>query len=148
MVYLAGFKCFLSGMLGIVSNSYISSFPLGKKRGEKIGSLCSFLLTVKLQSSQVKHTSQDTINEFIIWKLNPLVVVDIFRFISACVMSREFTREAVRTFLSAQFPWIWCECLLRNLIHSKIFYLTRYREVLVKYSLLITHAGMLIWIWH
>ena len=30
------FQIFLSGMLGIGRNSYISSFPLGKKRGEKI----------------------------------------------------------------------------------------------------------------
>ena len=35
-----------------------------------------------LQSSQVKRTPQDAINEFIIRKLNTLVVVD-FRFISA-----------------------------------------------------------------
>ena len=35
-----------------------------------------------LQSSQVKRTLQDFIDEFIIRKLNPLVVVD-FRFISA-----------------------------------------------------------------
>ena len=42
-------------------------------------------------------------------------------------------------FLPAQFPWIWCKCLLRNYIHSKIFNLTKYREVLVKYSLFITH---------
>ena len=35
-----------------------------------------------LQSSQVKRTPQDFIDEFIIRKLNPLVVVD-FRFISA-----------------------------------------------------------------
>ena len=38
----------------------------------------------KLQSWQVKCTPQDSINEFIIRKLNPLVVVD-FRFISACL---------------------------------------------------------------
>ena len=67
--------------------------------------------------------------------------------ILACVMSREFTREAVTKFLPAQFPWIWCKCLLTNLIHSKIFNLTKYREVLVKYSLLIAHAGMPIWFW-
>ena len=47
-----------------------------------------------------------------------------------------------------QFPWIWCKCLLGNLIHSKIFNLTKYREVLIKDSLLITHTGMPIWIWH
>ena len=35
-----------------------------------------------LQSSQVKRTQQDSIYEFIIQKLNPLVVVD-FSFISA-----------------------------------------------------------------
>ena len=35
-----------------------------------------------LQSSQVKRTPQGFIDEFIIRKLNPLVVVD-FRFISA-----------------------------------------------------------------
>ena len=35
-----------------------------------------------LQSSQVKRTPQDPINEFIIWNLNLFVVVD-FRFISA-----------------------------------------------------------------
>ena len=63
-------------------------------------------------------------------------------------MSREFTHEAVMKFLPAQFSWIWCKCLLRNLIHSKIFNLTKYREVLVKYSLLITHAEMPLWIWH
>ena len=57
-------------------------------------------------------------------------------------MSREFTREAVMKFLPAPFSWIWCKCLLRNLIHSKIFNLTKYREVLVKYSLLITHADL------
>ena len=74
------------------------------------------------------------------------VVVD-FRFISAFVMSCEFTRNSVTKFLPAQFPWIWCKCLLTNLIHSKIFNLTKYREVLVKYSPLIAHAGMPIWIW-
>ena len=35
-----------------------------------------------LQSSQVKRTPQDAINEFVIQNLNPLEVVD-FRFISA-----------------------------------------------------------------
>ena len=35
-----------------------------------------------LRSTQVKRTPQDYINEFIIRKLNPLVVVD-FRFMSA-----------------------------------------------------------------
>ena len=58
-------------------------FPIRKEeRRENRLTLSSFLLTVKLQSSQVKRTPQDTINEFIIRKLNALVVVD-FRFISA-----------------------------------------------------------------
>ena len=29
---------------------------------------------IKLQSKQVKRTPQDSINELIIWKMNPLVV--------------------------------------------------------------------------
>ena len=40
--------------------------------------ICIFL---NLQSSQVKRSPQDTINEFIIRKLTPLLVVDV-RFIS------------------------------------------------------------------
>ena len=40
-----------------------------------------FNILKQLQSNQVKRTPQDTINEFIIQKLNPLVVVN-FRFIS------------------------------------------------------------------
>ena len=39
-------------------------------------------LTRQLQSNQVKRTPQEFINEFIIQKLNPLLVVD-FRLISA-----------------------------------------------------------------
>ena len=54
----------------------------------------------------------------------------------------KFTRDSVTKFLPAQFPWIWCKSLLRHLIHSKIFNLTKCREVLLKYSLLITHTGM------
>ena len=68
-----------------------TSFPLDK-------------MMAVLQSNQVKRTPQEAINEFIIQKLNPLLVVD-FRLISAfvCVMSREFTREAVMKFLPAPF---------------------------------------------
>ena len=47
---------------------------------------------------------------------------------------------AVGKCLPAQLPWIWCKCILRNFIHSKIFNLSKYREVLVTYSLLITHV--------
>ena len=65
-----------------------------------------------LLSSQVKHIPQDATHEFIIWKLNLLVVVDSSLHISACVMSHEFTHKAVTKFLPAQFPWIWCKCLL------------------------------------
>ena len=63
-------------------------------------------------------------------------------------MSREFTRESVTKFLPAKFPWIWCKCLLWNLTHSKNFNLTKYREVLLEFSHLITNTGMPIWIWH
>ena len=68
--------------------------------------------------------------------------------ILACVMSREFTHEAVMKFLPAPFCWNWWKYLLRSLIHSNISNLTKYREVLVKYSLLITLAEMPLWIWH
>ena len=47
-----------------------------------------------LQSSQVKHTRQDSINEFIIGKLNPLVVADFLKIhlcILAGITSHEFT---------------------------------------------------------
>ena len=57
------------------------------------------------QSNQVKRTPQESINEFVIQKLNPLLVVE-FRFdlcILVCVMSREFTREEVMKFLAALF---------------------------------------------
>ena len=30
------------------------------------------------------------------------------------------------------FPWIWCKCLQSSFIHSKIFNLTKYREVLLE----------------
>ena len=42
----------------------------------------NFTHVPKLQSNQVKRTPQESINEFIIQKLNPLLVVD-FRLISA-----------------------------------------------------------------
>ena len=47
-------------------------------------------------------------------------------------------------FLPVQFPCIDVDVDLRsNFIHSKIFnYLTKHREVLIRYSLHITHAGM------
>ena len=61
-----------------------------------------------LHSSQVKHTPQDSINEYIFWKLNPLVVVhcrfEIHLCIVACVMSHGFTHEAVLKSLPAEFP--------------------------------------------
>ena len=42
----------------------------------------SMKIAAVLQSNQVKRTPQEAINEFIIQKLNPLLVVD-FRLISA-----------------------------------------------------------------
>ena len=52
--------------------------------------------------------------------------------ILGCVMSREFTRETVLKFLPPHFPWIWCKTLRSIFFHSKIFNLTKYRDVLVK----------------
>ena len=60
--------------------------------------------------------------------------------IPACVMSLEFTHQAVMKFLPVQFPSIDIKCLWSNFIHLKISNLTKYREVLVKYSLLLNYA--------
>ena len=42
--------------------------------------------------------------------------------------------EVVMKFLPPQFPWNWCKCLGRNFIYLKIFNMTKYIEVLVKYA--------------
>ena len=42
----------------------------------------------------------------------------IHLYILACVMSRKFTRDSVTKFLPAQFPWIWCKCLLQKNFNS------------------------------
>ena len=64
-------------------------------------SLHRILRSWNFQSRQVKRTPQNSIKEFIIRKLNSLVVVD-FRclFIVACVTGREFTRN----FFQLSFP--------------------------------------------
>ena len=50
------------------------------RQAEMIGTAVSNKL--QIQSNQVKRTPQEPINEFVIQKLNPLLVVD-FRLISA-----------------------------------------------------------------
>ena len=77
----------------------------------------------KLQSSQIKHNPQDSINEFYHSKAE---FVGSYRFqihlcIPACIISNEFTQEAVINFLPAQFSQIWCKCSQSDFIHSKIF---------------------------
>ena len=52
--------------------------------------------------------------------------------ILGCVMSREFTRETVMKFLLPHFPCIWCKSLRSNFLDSKIFDLTKYRDVVVE----------------
>ena len=62
-----------------------------------------------LQSSQVKCTPQDSSIEFILQKLNPLVVVDSDSSLyscNVCVISLEFTRKAVMKFLPVQCPCV------------------------------------------
>ena len=90
-------------------------------------------LKKRLQSSQVKRTPRDSKSESV-----GSCRFHIHLYILACVMSIEFTRDTDarqfnREFLPAQFPWNWCKCLLRNFVHSKIFNVTKYREVPVKY---------------
>ena len=68
-----------------------------------------------------------------------------FRFISvyilACVMSREFTpctRDSVANVSTSSVSLnLMLMSSKRHLIHSKIFNLTKCREILLKYSLLI-----------
>ena len=58
-------------------------------------------------------------------------------------MSREITHKAVTKFLPAQFPWIDVNIFEAILsIQRLIFNLTKYREVHIKYSLPIVHAGI------
>ena len=52
--------------------------------------------------------------------------------ILGCVMSREFTRETVMKFPLPHFPCIWCKSLRSNFLDSKIFNLTKYRDVVVE----------------
>ena len=78
-----------------------------------------YLYYITVRTGQVYPPSpQDCINEFIIQRLNPSVVVDLH---STYVMNSEFTPEVVMKFLPAQFSWIWCKCLQNDFIHSKIF---------------------------
>ena len=77
---------------------------------------------LQLQSSQVKHTPQDAINEFIIQKYESVGSLgscrcQIHLCILACVTSSEFTRDAVIKFLPAHFPSIWCKCPQSNFTH-------------------------------
>ena len=126
------------------------SRPEGFRLRELPLHLIHLCLCFDLQSSQVKGTPP----RFHWWiYYSKIESVGSCRFqihlcILACMMGREFSRKAVTKFLPAQFPWIWCKYLLTNFIHWKIFNLTKYREVLVKYSLLITHAGRPKRIWH
>ena len=125
--------------------------PFSRPEGFRLRELPLYLthpcLCFDLQSSQVKRTPPPFPARFPQWIYYSKIEsvgscrFQIHRCILACMMSREFSRKAVTKFLPAQFPWIWWKYLLKNLIHSKIFNLTKYREVLVKYSLLITHAG-------
>ena len=107
-----------------------------------------FYVQKLLQSTQVKRTPP-RLHKWIYYSKVESVGSCRFQIhvcILAWVISREFTGDSVTKFLPAKFSWIWRKCLLWNLTHLKIFNLTKYREVLVKYSLLSTHAGMPIWI--
>ena len=61
-------------------------------------------ITLVLQSSQVKSTPARAINEFIIQKLNPLVVVD-FRFIPAFLDAQWVVNSHVKQLWNFQQRW-------------------------------------------
>ena len=133
-------------------NDFFSLFPiLGlhvTHRGV-YGIATGFLLPGYSQGrSSIPH--QDPINEIYYSKVESIGTCrfQIHFCILACVISREFTREGVGKFQPTQFPRIWRKCLLRNFIHSKIFNLSKYREVLITYSPLTTYAEVPNWIWH
>ena len=65
----------------------------------------------------------------IIRKLNSSRGFQIHHCILLRVMSSELTLELVMKFPLVQFPRIWCKCLLSNFIHSRIFSLTKWREI-------------------
>ena len=81
-----------------------------------------------LQSSQVKQTSQDSINELISSSR-----FQIHLLIPECIMSSEFTR-GVLWISTRSVSWIWWKCLQRNFIYSKIFNLTEYRRYHKKFT--------------
>ena len=122
--------------------------PFSRPEGFRLRDLPLYLihpcLCFDLQLSQVKRTPPPPPRS------HPLVVVD-FRFICAFLhawWSVNSHLRQLRNFYQPSFPEFDVKYLLRNLIHSKIFNLTKYREVLVKYSPLITHAGRPKRIWH
>ena len=105
--------------IGIIRTGNLSFFPVllwwaivgnsGRKKFSIRSSQCT-VINETLQHTY-SHPGQpypaDFVNEFIIRKLNPLLVVE-FRFLSAyilaCLMNREITREVVMKFLPAHFP--------------------------------------------
>ena len=84
---------------------------------------------LELQSSQLMRTTQDSIDEFIIWKWNPLVVVD-FRFISLWATAGYLP-------LSQSRGWDICKfCAARRRGHSRAF-----DTHAVSYQHITTHRG-------
>ena len=83
--------------------------------------------------------------------MNPLLVVDLDSSLHSCMHNELWiTRKAVKKFLPAQFSQIWFKSLAFEAILSiqRFSNQAEYREVIVKNSLLITHAGMQIRIWY
>ena len=68
-----------------------------------------------LQSRQVKHTPQNSINKLIIWKMKPLVV-PVTGVTPACVMSSEYFKRTSLYLVSLKiFEWVK---LLRRHLHQ------------------------------
>ena len=58
-------------------------------------------------------------------------------------MSGEFTHEVAMKFLPAQVSLNYAVNVFEAILYIKRFFnLTKYRDIIVKHSLLITHAGM------
>ena len=66
--------------------------------------LAEVLLAMSTQKSRYKISDCSQARSSVPPKIPLMLVVVDFKFISVCVMSREFTRDSVTKFLPAQFP--------------------------------------------
>ena len=97
----------------------------------------------KLQSGQVKRTHLDYINETIIQRLNSLVDGDLVSSLHSCICNKQWIHMWSSHEISASS--VFLNLVLMSLKQFYPFWPNT--EELSWKSLLITYAGMQIWIW-